>query len=251
MRKSLLFGAVFFIILISSMFLLFSQQTNFSDRTENAIFTLQVQYDLELDLLKKNIEDYTRLSMERSVIQESLRDLHSEMESLVKRENPAALSLIEEKESEIIDAEKKRIANMEETQRCLEQIKERLSKLALLDQKIASLKDTLPSEEETVTGKWDVTLLPGGDKGIFMLKQSGAIITGQYQLEGGWKGSIEGTLIDRKVLLKKIDSKLGRSGEFEGFLSYDGRTIRGTWMDYEVSGGRASSGSWAATRREG
>ncbi len=251
MKQSITLGAVFCMILIASIFLLFSQQTNFVDRTENAIFTLQVQYDLELDLLKKDIDSYTKLSMERNVIQESLREMYGEMESLIKRENPTVLSLIEEKEAEIIDAEKKRIANMEENQRCLDRIKERFSKLNLLDQKIASLKDTLPREEETVTGKWDVTLLPGGDKGIFMLKQSGAIITGQYQLEGGWKGSIEGTLIDRKVLLKKIDSKLGRSGEFEGFLSYDGKTIRGTWMDYEVSGGRASSGSWAATRREG
>ena len=252
MRKSALFLSIFFIILLLPGFDMLAQQTySSSDRTENAIFTLQVEYDVENTLFRKHLEDHARLSAERAVIDEKLRELYSEMDSLLKKDNPPTLTSIELKEAEINDVEKQRLANMEDSNNCIEKIKERLIKLSMIEQKIADLKGTLPRDEDTVTGRWDVTLLPGGDKGIFMLKQSGTIITGQYQLEGGWKGSIQGTLVDRKVFLQKIDSKLGRSGEFEGFLSHDGRTIRGTWMDYELSGGKSPSGSWSATRREG
>ncbi|MEW5807547.1 MAG: hypothetical protein AB1756_09415 [Acidobacteriota bacterium] len=229
----------------------FSQQANFAEKAEGAIYALQASYDVETNLLKKDLSDYHRISVELGVILEKLRDLYNEMDALLKKESATALTPIEMKEMEIDDAEKQRAYLIEEGERSREKIRERLARLALLNQKIAELKEMLPREEESLTGKWDISLLPGGDKGIFWLKQSGTIVTGQYQLEGGWKGSLQGTFVDRKIFLQKIDSKLGRSGEYEGFLSQDGKSVRGTWMDYDVSGGKASSGSWVATRREG
>jgi hypothetical protein len=55
--------------------------------------------------------------------------------------------------------------------------------------------------------------------------------------------------VNRKVHLERIDSKLGRSGEFEGYLSPDGSRIRGTWRSYELAAQDAASGQWSATRR--
>jgi hypothetical protein len=52
------------------------------------------------------------------------------------------------------------------------------------------------------------------------------------------------------VHLIRIDSKLGRSMEFEGFLSTDGDAIRGTWESYELSGDVQPSGQWSAVRRD-
>lgn len=238
-------------ILLASGFFVFSQQSNFSEKTESAIYVLQTGLDVEMDLLREDLDDHNRISMERDTILEKLKDLYNEMDALLKKEGSPSLTPIEMKEVEIDDAEKQRAYLIEEGEKCRERIREKLSRLSLLSKKIAELKDSLPREEETLTGKWDITMLPGGDRGIFWLKQSGTIVTGQYQIEGGWKGSLQGTIVDRKVFLQKIDSKLGRSGEFEGFLSHDGKTVRGTWMDYDISGGKASSGSWAATRREG
>jgi hypothetical protein len=93
-------------------------------------------------------------------------------------------------------------------------------------------------------------MLPVSQKGVFDLKQEGTIVSGTYSLEGGWTGSLTGTLVGRKVHLVRIDSKLGRSMEFEGFLATDGDTIRGTWQSYDLSNDLQPSGQWSAMRRD-
>jgi hypothetical protein len=92
--------------------------------------------------------------------------------------------------------------------------------------------------------------MPGVNHGVFTLKQTGTIVQGQYLLDGGWRGSLQGTFIDGKIYLQRIDSKLGRSSELDGYLSSDGTSIRGTWRNYNMTDGAASSGSWTASRQE-
>lgn len=244
------------VLLLSFFSFGFSQDATLPESVESAIYALEADYDVEFDLYKKNLEDYRRISIERSASFEKLRDLYNEMDNLLFRESLAVLSLLEIKELEIKNAEKDRETLIKEGEQTRERIKEQLHRLVLLDKKIAELKEALPKEEESITGNWDVTLLPGGDKGLMTLKQSGTIVSGQYHFEGGWKGSFQGTLIDRKIFLQRIDSKLGRVGEFEGYLSRDGKTMRGTWQNYELTAtgdstlSRTPAGSWAASRRE-
>ena len=38
--------------------------------------------------------------------------------------------------------------------------------------------------------------------------------------------------------------------EFEGYLSSDGGSIRGSWLSYELAGSEGSTGQWSATRRD-
>ena len=54
----------------------------------------------------------------------------------------------------------------------------------------------------------------------------------------------------RKVFLVRIDSKLGRMMELEGFLSGEETVIRGTWLNYELAGGEGASGHWSARKRD-
>jgi hypothetical protein len=77
----------------------------------------------------------------------------------------------------------------------------------------------------------------------------GTLVSGTYELDGGWSGSLQGTLVDRKVFLVRIDSKLGRMMELEGFLAAEGDRVRGTWLNYELAGGEGSTGHWSATKR--
>ncbi len=244
----------FFLLLFCPF--VFSQDAPLPESVESAIYALEADYDVEFDLYKKSLDDYRRISIERNASMEKLRELYSEMDNLLFRESLTVLSLLEIKELEIRNAEKESQALTKEGEQTRERIKEQLHRLTLLERKIAELKEALPKEEESITGNWDVTLLPGGDKGMMTLKQSGTIVSGQYHFEGGWKGSFQGTLIDRKIFLQRIDSKLGRVGEFEGYLSTDGKTMRGTWQNYELTAtgdstlSRTPAGSWAATRRE-
>jgi hypothetical protein len=123
-------------------------------------------------------------------------------------------------------------------------------RIAILSDRIAGLRKTLPTDTESLTGTWEVTYLPSNDKGIFTLRQSGTLLVGEYTLDGGWKGSLQGTFVNDKLLLHRIDSKLGRSSDLEGTLAPDGRTIRGTWNNYILSGGQPVTGSWVARKRQ-
>ncbi len=95
-----------------------------------------------------------------------------------------------------------------------------------------------------------MTYTPSGDKGVFTLRQSGTLLAGEYSLEGGWRGSLQGTFVDGKVHLSRIDAKLGRSSDLEGTVSPDGRTIRGNWTNFILSGGEPVTGSWVARKRQ-
>ena len=92
-------------------------------------------------------------------------------------------------------------------------------------------------------------LLPIDQRGTFELKQSGTLLTGTYTLSGGFRGSLRGTLVKSKIHLERIDSRLGRSMDFEGSLSADLMQIRGTWQSYELAEGEGANGQWSATRR--
>jgi hypothetical protein len=92
--------------------------------------------------------------------------------------------------------------------------------------------------------------MPVQQHGSFTFSQTGTLISGTYILDGGWTGSLQGTLINRKVYLERIDSKKGRMMELEGYLAADGVAIRGTWLSYEVIGGDGARGQWSAEKQD-
>jgi len=166
-------------------------------------------------------------------------------------QSPEALEAqLQEKEEEVLAAERAEAFVRDEGRRMREQVHLQREKIALISQRIDSLRAGLPSHKDSLTGIWDLTMLPGGEKGVFALFQSGTLVTGQYVLDGPFQGSLDGTLIERKLLLHRIDSRLGRSMDYSGFLSLDGQAIKGTWENYDLSNGQPHTGSWSARRRQ-
>ncbi|HKY33371.1 MAG TPA: hypothetical protein VJV23_12600 [Candidatus Polarisedimenticolia bacterium] len=158
-------------------------------------------------------------------------------------------SEIEAKERELRAAEAAESAAQEDGRRLREDIRRLAERMSLLSQRIAALHRNLPAQRDSVTGVWDVTFLPSGDRGVFALFQSGTLVTGQYVLDGPFQGSLDGTLIDRKLLLHRIDARLGRSMDLTAFLSSDGQALRGTWENYDLANGQSRTGPWSARRR--
>ena len=78
----------------------------------------------------------------------------------------------------------------------------------------------------------------------------GAIVSGDYALEGGYTGSLKGTLVNDKLRLERVDSKLGFSAVYIGRLSRDGGSIAGTWESTNFGDGGPGQGRWAAVREE-
>lgn len=214
-----------------------------------AIYSLKVQLDIEQRRLDEALQRYGEHVRSRQQARERLERLYGDLDAMVSGQAESEPGRIRQREEEILKAEQEMegIAHTGHTIRA--EIKDAHTRLEVLSDRIARLRRTLPSDTESLTGTWEVTYLPSGDRGVFTLRQSGTLLVGEYTLEGGWKGSLQGTFVDGKLLLHRIDSKLGRSSDLEGTLAPDGRTIRGTWQNFILSGGQAVNGSWVARKR--
>jgi len=129
-------------------------------------------------------------------------------------------------------------------------IAEHLERIEALTLHAQAQRTEQDAAQGLLTGDWVLTLLPAGQRGTVTLRQTGALVSGTYELDGGWSGSLQGTLVNRKVFLIRIDSKLGKSMELEGYLSADGQRIRGSWLNYELAGGEGATGQWSAQRAD-
>jgi len=231
-----------------------------------ALFSIQTQVDVEGRLLARAEEQYEANQRKRSEIHDRLERLHAEMEEIFRQEKgetpegarenresaPSAAEIrqqAEAKESEVLGVERAETGLLDEGRRMRDDIRQIRTRIAFLKGQIESLRASLPTDRDSVTGIWDISLLPSGDKGVFALWQSGTIVSGQYVLDGPFRGSLEGTLVNRQILLRRIDSRLGRSMELSGYLSADGASVQGTWLNYDLSSGRSPSGSWSARKR--
>ena len=102
--------------------------------------------------------------------------------------------------------------------------------------------------ENVLTGRWSILIQPGDQRGVFRLNLQGTIVSGEYRLEGGFDGSVRGTLINDRLKLERVDSKNGFDAIFYGRLSPDAQQIVGTWEATTLGTGQAGSGSWSAAR---
>jgi len=232
-----------------------------------ALYTLQSQIDVERKLLKTAETQYEANLKRRGELGDRLARLHDELEDLFVQDKPDApartapnqarplseaevRAAVDAKETEVLAVERTETAAQDEARRMRDDIRRMRTRISLLGKQLDALRASLPSDSDSVTGMWDLTLLPSGDRGVFALWQSGTIIAGQYVLDGPFHGSLEGTLVNRQILLRRIDARLGRSMELSGYLSGDGASIQGTWQNYDLSTGRAPSGAWSARKRK-
>lgn len=102
--------------------------------------------------------------------------------------------------------------------------------------------------EDPLSGDWEVTVTPPDMTGKFTLALSGTLISGTYQLSGGWKGSLKGTLVGNRVRLERIDTEQGFMAVYYGKVDRDNLTIQGTWESTLFTTGGPMTGNWTARR---
>lgn len=215
-----------------------------------AIYALKVQLEVEQKRLDDDLQRHGEVARKREEARGRLRRLYEDLDAMVEGRADSDPAQIETKEAEVALAEQQVAALTDSAREIRSNIRVAHDRIALLSDRMGRLRRTLPSDNESLTGSWDVSYLPSGDKGAFTLRQSGTLLAGEYALEGGWRGSLQGTIVNGKVLLHRIDSKLGHSQDLEGTLSPEGRTIRGTWQNFILSGGQPATGNWVAQKKE-
>jgi len=133
-----------------------------------------------------------------------------------------------------------------------ERIVERRRNVALLAEELRS-KVRPAATADVLSGKWNVTMDPGEQRGVFHLSLDNTIVSGDYTLEGGFSGSLRGTLVGDRLRMERVDSQLGFIGIFYGRLARDGSSVAGTWESTTFGVGAAGQGKWRAVpiREEG
>jgi hypothetical protein len=217
--------------------------------SDDAVVAVEAQQAVEATMLAEDLERLDRVSRSRAGVEESLDALYRAQRSALRDANAEAVPRIERLTLEIERNEAERTQLVAGERRLVERIREGRRRIELLEQQLQALHAREREEAGPLSGSWSLVLLPVEQRGTFELVQTGTLLSGTYRLDGGWTGSLQGTLVNRKVYLVRIDSKLGRSMEFEGYLSSDGKQIRGSWLNYELAGGEGSTGQWSARKR--
>ncbi|HKQ59991.1 MAG TPA: hypothetical protein VJS92_01825 [Candidatus Polarisedimenticolaceae bacterium] len=212
-----------------------------------AIQALNALLGIERNLLAGDLERCEESARRRTQLAARLGEAQAAADAAV-RASEVNLERLDQLRESCAAAEVERATAEQAWREALGLLRERWRRIAALEQQLTALS-ARQVVAGALTGSWDLVFLPVGTRGSCVLTQSGALVSGTYELEGGQSGSFEGTLVNRKVYLVRIDSKLGRSMELEGFLASDGRQIRGTWSSYEQADGQRPTGQWSAQRR--
>lgn len=224
-------------------------QSNSTEAAETAATVLAIA-DLEQALLERDRQHFEQLERQRSDNKTRINALRQSLNEAMRDLDEPDYRRIDLLLDQLLRAHAIRDALQNEENAVIHRVTDHLERLELLGQQLDTLRaDSESRERGVLTGTWDLVLMPAQQRGTCSLRQTGAVITGTYRLEGGWTGSLQGTLVNRKVFLVRIDSQLGKSMELEGYLSEDGRRIRGSWLSYELAGSDGATGQWSAQRR--
>jgi len=236
------------VAVLFALFLLLGLTPLLAQGPDGAVVAVATQLEIEATLLFEDRAEHDKLSRQRSEMSGRLSAAHSTMDGLVQSAQDTTVDRIAELRTTIDAMEAARSGVLHSERILVDRIQDRLKKLRLLEVRLIELRGRTVESGGALSGSWSLVLLPTDLHGTATLEQSGTIITGTYRLDGGWSGSLQGTLVNRKVHLVRIDSKLGRSMEFEGYISPDRQQIRGSWLDYELAGGDGATGQWSARR---
>jgi len=215
-----------------------------------AVMTVTALLRTELRLLEEALERYRSLTRQRPDAVARLSRLHESIDTEVGKEVDAVPDRLDQLLEIAAQAGSDLDVRLRIEREAVARIRGHVRRITLLERELAELEGRRePESAGPLSGTWDLVLMPLDQKGSCVLQQNGAVVSGTYRLQGGYSGSFQGTLVNRKVYLVRIDSRLGKMMEFEGFLSADGDVIRGSWLNYELAGAEGSTGQWAATRR--
>ncbi|MFN7965680.1 MAG: hypothetical protein U0V87_08330 [Acidobacteriota bacterium] len=168
------------------------------------------------------------------------------------RELVRAKDLSSERLDELVEAVRQARAqaasSREITDRRIDEVWRLIHERDALMVRLTELRGARPTGQEPLTGVWDLVWMPGSIAGTLYLDQSGTLVTGQYKLSNGMSGSLQGTFVNGKLYLQRIDAVRGRDAEIEGALDSDGLRLRGTWQNFELVQGGLPRGQWTARR---
>lgn len=212
-------------------------------------------------VLQKDLEIQERLQVEELAQLQRVEANFADALTRVQRGNADYLhALVEEelieslrrRDEDVRLAEGQLLMDMLEFQQLRQSTLARESLMRAMRAEIQELTGTTDQQRDLISGVWDVVLDPGGQRGRMELMLDGTLIQGTYQLDGGWSGSLRGTLVGGRVRLERIDAEMGFVAILYGAVRSAGADVRleGKWESTQLAAGMPSAGGWVAERAD-
>ncbi len=214
-----------------------------------ALAALRASVEIERTLLQEDRQHHAQLRTERAELNARATEIQAAVDAALGAEEVPPAARLDALLHDSAQVERQRVALAADERALLERIRDRLRRIDLLQERIAAMSEAGVEMRGLLSGTWEVAVMPSGQRGTFSLVQSGTLVTGTYTLDGGWSGSLQGTLIQRKVVLERIDARAGRWGKYEATLSADGNTMRGAWIRLDAGAEDGAEGQWIGTRQ--
>lgn len=195
---------------------------------------------------RRLVADSTRLSDISRRLEAALNELAAASRSVAEAAGRSETGTDEiVRREEALAAAEQEVKSLLERRRLLaDRLVERRRTIAFLETEIAGKG----RQADVVTGRWAVVVEPGEQRGTFRMNLDGTLVSGEYTLDGGFSGSLRGTLVSDRLRLERVDSRLGFSTVYFGRVARDGAAIAGTWEATTLGTGSGSSGRWRAVR---
>ena len=159
----------------------------------------------------------------------------------------ADLEALRVREEQLQELESQLMMRLSEVQRVRREV---LTNLSVIEA-AGGITSSQSGRSGVLDGTWELTVQPGLTGSAYLVQQ-GTLVSGTYELSGGWTGSFRGTLVANKIRLERIDSQLGFAAIFYGELNLtaDPAVIQGRWEATQLAAGMPSAGGWRAVRAE-
>lgn len=212
-----------------------------------AVESLTAQLELERKARAEDLVDLTRLTDSVGRFSLEVSDRRQRLVEVLRAASPRAEALDEAQES--LEESEARFRAVDDRRRAVAaRLVERGRRVSLLLDEIARRRGRLRGSPDPVTGRWDWTIDPGARKGTMNLRLDGTIVTGEYVLDGGFRGSVRGTFIAEKLSLQRVDAERGIDANFYGRMTLGPRRLAGTWEATAIAPTPgAVAGTWSAT----
>ena len=198
----------------------------------------------------------TVLSAKRSLLREkwaTLAQLDGQITDLSASESAGGAEADQRTADRVRDllqaAQRRQVLEAERLQ-LLQGMQDLFQEVKALQEEIQKARSELQETSQILEGKWAVTLMPAGTRGDVYLSQNGTLVTGDYKLENGQSGSLQGTFINNTLVMERIDSRYGKMGRFEGTLAANKLSLRGAWYSYDIMSGQPLSGAFVLERNQ-
>jgi len=193
-------------------------------------------------------EGVTELERQNELLRASWTRVEAGASAMVEAERRGDdLESLRTREDQLQQLEAQLLMRLFEVQRARRDV---LTHLAVVEA-AGGVASSAEAEGGILTGRWRLNVQPDLE-GTAYLVQQGTLVSGTYELTGGWSGSLRGTLVANKVRLERIDSQLGFAAIFYGELNTSGEAlvIQGRWEATQLATGMPSAGGWRAVQQE-